>query len=266
MKKNRRALLRILAFLVTAGVLLGALILLTGEKTAPAEASSTPETLPPNLLGPEDFHYEGDYLVCSAMEAVMGIDVSYYQGDVDWPAVKAAGVEFVMIRLGRRTASGELGPDERVGEYLAGARAAGLKVGAYFYSQALNVREAREEAALALEILDGFPLDLPLAYDWEQEERTALMDPRTLTDCTLAFCQAVEEAGVKAMIYFNRYQARELLHLGELLEYPWWLAMYDVQAAFPWRMDMWQYTCTGSVPGIEGSVDINLLFDQTLLG
>ena len=161
-------------------------------------------------------------------------------------------------------------PDERQKGYareqlrlvLEKAREAGLKVGAYFYSQALNMEEAREEAILALEILDGFQLDMPLVYDWEQEERTKNVKARTLTDCTLAFCEVVESAGYEPMVYFNSFQAQELLILEELTHLPWWLAMYDITAEFPYKVDMWQYTCTGSIPGIEGNVDINLLFEE----
>ncbi len=262
MSKSGKMWLRLLGFLVTAGVLAAACILLAGGPETSADPTVPRETLPPNLYGPEDFRYEGDYLTCLAAPATMGIDVSYYQQKIDWQAVKEAGVEFVMVRLGcRKTVSGELAEDEMARQNLAGARAAGLRVGAYFYSQAVTADEAREEAALALEILDGFELDMPLAYDWEQEERTADVDKRTLTDCTLAFCQTVEKAGYDPMIYFNSYQAKELLLLEELTAYPWWLAMYDVTAEFPYRMDMWQYTCTGTVPGIEGQVDINLLFE-----
>ncbi len=224
------------------------------------------ETIPPNRFSPDDFVLRDGYLSCITADAVMGIDVSRYQGDIDWQQVKAAGVEFVMVRLGNRgIAEGTLHEDAFAKQNLQGAKAAGLKVGAYFYSQALNVREAEEEAALALEILDGFQLDMPLAFDWEQESRTENVDARTLTDCTKAFCAAVETAGYEPMIYFNSFQAKELLHLRELKEIPWWLAMYDVTMEFPYRMDMWQYSCTGTVPGIEGSVDLNLLFADGMI-
>ena len=236
-------------------------------ETQPAETIQPKETLPPNLYGPGDFSYdENGFLTCSAGESVLGIDVSHHQQEIDWEQVRAAGVEFVMVRLGNRGyVTGALAVDRRVTENLEGARAAGLKVGAYFYSQAISAEEAREEAELALEILNGFRLDLPLAYDWEQETRTAEVNPRTLTDCTLEFCRVVEAAGYEAMIYFNSYQAVELLNLEELTQYPWWLAMYDTAQEFPYRMDMWQYTRTGSVPGITGNVDVNLLFTEGAL-
>lgn len=224
------------------------------------------ETIPPNLYSPEDFVLEDGFLSCVAGETVLGIDVSRYQGDIDWKKVKAAGVEFVMVRLGNRgIAEGTLHEDPLARQNLQGAKAAGLKVGAYFYSQALNVAEAKEEATLALEILDGFLLDMPLAFDWEQESRTQDVDARTLTDCTKAFCDVVSKAGYQPMIYFNSFQAKELLHLRELKEIPWWLAMYDITMEFPYRMDMWQYSCTGTVPGIKGSVDLNLLFQDGMI-
>ena len=227
----------------------------------PAYVPEPTETIPPNQYAPEDFRLEDGFLSCLTAPAVLGIDVSRYQGEIDWQQVKAAGVEFVMVRLGNRgIAEGTLHEDPLAKMNLQTAKAAGLKVGAYFYSQAVSVAEAEEEAAFALEILDDFQLDMPLAFDWEQESRTENVDARTLTDCTKAFCDAVSLAGYRPMIYFNSFQAKELLHLRELKEIPWWLAMYDVTMEFPYRMDMWQYSCTGTIPGISGSVDLNLLF------
>ena len=196
----------------------------------------------------------------------MGIDVSRYQGEIDWQQVKAAGVEFVMIRLGYRgTSEGQLYTDPFFWQNLLGARVAGIKVGAYFFSQALNVEEAEEEATYALNILDGISLDMPLVFDWEQATRTQDMDARTLTDCTKVFCAAVEDAGYRPMVYFNSFQAKQLLYLEELQAFPWWLAMYDVTMEFPYRMDMWQYSCTGTVPGIDTDVDLNLLFANGMI-
>ena len=247
-------------------ILAAILIILTLLGCSAPQTLTPTETIPPNRFHPDDFVYNDGFLSCITADAVMGIDVSRYQGGIDWQQVKAAGVKFVMVRLGNRgIAAGTLHEDPYARQNLQGAKEAGLKVGAYFYSQALNVAEAEEEAALALEILDGFQLDMPLAFDWEQESRTENVDARTLTDCTKAFCAAVEKAGYEPMIYFNSFQAKQLLHLLELQEIPWWLAMYDVTMEFPYRMDMWQYSCTGTVPGITGSVDLNLLFEDGLI-
>lgn len=240
--------------------------LLTGcAAPGPAAPPSTPAaetkpTLPPSAYAPWDFQEENGYLTCLGAQTALGIDVSHHQQQIDWAQVKAAGIEFVMVRLGYRgLEDGGLNPDRYAAENLAGARAAGLRVGAYFYSQATTAQEALEEADYALALLGDFRLDLPLAFDWEIEARTEAVDIQTATDCALAFCGAVEAAGYDAMIYFNSYQARERLELSRLTAYPWWLAMYDHSADFPCRFDVWQYTSTGAVPGIAGNVDINVM-------
>ncbi len=187
-----------------------------------------------------------------------GIDVSAHQGEIDWQAVADSGVRFAMIRLGYRGyETGQVHVDQYAQRNLQGAREAGLLVGAYFFSQALNEQEAQEEAALALEVLDGFRLDLPLTYDWEyvsREARTGDMDGETLLICVDAFCAAVAER-YEPMIYFNQELSRTLLDLEQVAELPFWYARYDdtLETDFPVRM--WQYTDSGSVPGITGPVD-----------
>lgn len=193
--------------------------------------------------------------------AVPGIDVSSHQGDIRWQEVADSGVRFAMIRLGYRGYDdGALHVDEKAKENLEGARAAGLKIGAYFFSQALNEAEAREEAALALEVLDSLPLDLPLTYDWEYvsaDKRTGAMTPEDLTACVHAFCDAVEQAGYEPMVYFNHDLSRTLLDLDEVDAYPFWFARYGDEADFRRPMRMWQYTDEGTVPGIDGPVDLD---------
>lgn len=225
----------------------------------------TETTLPPpptNPYEPLDFYYEGDYLTCGAGKSVMGIDVSFWQGEIDWQQVKDAGVEFVIIRAGYRgTQEGKLDTDSMAQTNYEGAKAAGLKVGAYFFSQAISPEEAREEAQYLLEIVKDWQVDMPLVYDWEYvdaEARTANMDARTLTDATKAFCDTVEEAGYDSMIYFNADQSHKKMYLSELQEYGFWLAQYGAVMDYPYKIDMWQYTNEGSVPGIAGNVDINL--------
>ena len=244
----------------------------------PAANSTGPEeptgpTLPINPYGPEDFTQEGDFLSCIAGQSVLGIDVSTFQKNVDWQQVKAAGVEFVIIRLGHRgTNIGVLFEDDDAQDHYQGAIAAGLKIGGYFYSQAITPEEAKEEAEFCLEIIDGWTIEMPIVFDWEHIDadcRTVNMDPRTLTDCAKAFCDTIENAGHKSMIYFNQRQAMDepmenwpvgdRYYLDELTDYGFWLAMYT-DMTFPAKIDMWQYTCTGSVPGIKGNVDINLYF------
>ncbi len=230
------------------------------EPTPPETTEAPLPTVPQSPLHPDDFVEAGGFLACDKAPIALGIDVSKYQGQVDWHQVKEAGIEFVMVRLGyRSTSSGSLNTDPMAATNLAGARAAGLQVGAYFYSQATTVEEAEEEAAYALDILGDFDLDLPLSFDWEIGSRTENVDGTTATACVRAFCQAVAAAGREPMVYFNSWQAQELLDMTALTDCAWWLAMYTKEGAFPCRFDLWQYSQTGSVPGIDADVDLNVM-------
>ena len=264
---------------VTALVVIAFLILLVADrpvKTQPEPTATTVQTQPPTTEEPTlppppanpytlfDFALEGDYITCTAGESVLGIDVSEWQAQVDWDAVKAAGMEFVMIRVGwRGSEQGILAADTCAQRHYQGAKAAGLKVGAYFFSQSISPQEAEEEAVFALQQMEGWQLDMPVVYDWEyidETSRTARVDARTLTDATKAFCDTVAAAGYSPMVYFNEIQAEQRMYLEELTDYGFWLAQYKDRMHYPYKVDLWQYTCTGRVPGIDGDVDINLYF------
>lgn len=228
------------------------------------EASGRPVLdLEENPYTAEDFDFRGRYLECAAGPSKIGVDVSAWQGEVNWPLVKAAGMEFVMLRLAMRgSTEGGLWVDDYAQANYRGAKDAGLEVGGYFFSQALTPEEAIEEAEFILELVKDWKLEMPIVFDWEQTwGRTSNMDPRTLTDCAKAFCQTIEAAGFEAMVYFNMNQAYEDLYLEELAEYDFWLALYESDMVFPYKVDMWQYSCTGSVPGVEGAVDLNIWFE-----
>jgi GH25 family lysozyme M1 (1,4-beta-N-acetylmuramidase) len=266
-KYDQTPLIPLLAALAAVCALLGGIAALEPLLSAPESTVTTlpvQETLPPNAYAAADFVYENGYLHCVGGEYSLGIDVSSHQKHIEWEQVAASGMEFAMVRIGYRGYSeGLLHIDETAAQNLTGAKAAGLKVGAYFYSQAINTQEAAQEAALCVDFLKDHRLDLPMVYDWEyvsETARTANMDPDTLTQCALVFCQAIEKAGYEAMIYANPSQARDLYHMSALQDYRFWLALYDDTMDYPYHMDMWQYTNTGSVPGIAGNVDINLLF------
>lgn len=258
--------LGVLAVLLVAAVCLAAA--LGRDDPEPTEPSATEgTTLPPpseNVFTPMDFGYKDGYLTCLSAESVLGIDVSTHQKEIDWAQVKAAGVEFVMIRIGYRgSEQGLLFEDEWAQRNYEGAKAAGLKVGGYFFSQSISPEEAVEEAGFAMDIISGWELDMPLVYDWEYisaESRTGNVDARLLTDCTKAFCDTVRAAGYKPMVYFNPTQSRKQMLLEELTDYGFWLAMYSEEMTYEYKVDMWQYTCEGTVPGIRGNVDINLYF------
>lgn len=229
-------------------------------ETVPGEPQ--PEKSP---YGPLDFQYDGRYLGCIKAETVPGIDVSKYQGIIDWQKVKESGIEFVIVRIGYRGygREGKIKDDDYGIRNIQGALAAGLKVGVYFFSQAITPEEAVEEAEFVLRRIRGYNITMPVVFDWEyvnEEARTANMDPRTLTDCYLAFSGKIAEAGYTPMAYFNSYQSRNLMHLTELEEYPFWLALYSDRMTYPYHFEMWQYSDNGRVPGIEGPVDLNLYF------
>lgn len=261
--------LKILGAAAALGALLTVLILLllTGvkqpEATAPEETTLPPPT--ENVFTPEDFAYDGEYLTCLTDTSILGTDVSSHQKEVDWEQVKAAGFEFVMIRAGYRgyASTGKLMEDKYAQENYRAAKAAGLQVGAYFFSQAISVEEAKEEAAFAMEIIKDWQLDMPLVFDWEclkDNYRTVDVDPRTLTDCAKAFCDAVRAEGYEPMVYFNPNQSRKAMYLAELTDYGFWLAMYSDNMNYAYKVDMWQYTNSGKIPGIQGKADINLYF------
>ena len=219
--------------------------------------------------GPNDFQFDGRYLSALRCDSIPGVDVSAYQGDVNWNQVKQSGIEFAMIRVGYRGyGTGKIVEDDYARENLRDALHAGLRVGVYFFSQALNEEEVQEEIDFILDIIKDYEITMPVVFDWEYisaEARTADMDPRTLTDLNLYFCQTMEEAGYTPMIYFNSYQAKHLMFLYELEEFPFWLAYYSYRMNYPYRVEMWQYTASGRVPGIAGNVDINvMLLDQKL--
>lgn len=227
------------------------------------QTEQTGPTAPLSPYGPVDFAMEGDYMTCLSGKSMVAIDISEWQTAVDWQQVADAGVEIVMLRVGwRGSEEGKLFEDEMFKSHYDGAAAAGLQIGGYFFSQAVSVEEAQEEADFALQILEGRKLQMPLVFDWEQlggeKDRTGDMDARTLTDCTVAFCDKVESSGYEAMLYFNPDLAKRLLYLGELTDYKFWLAMYSSTMNYAYKVDMWQYTNAGKVPGIEGEVDLNV--------
>ncbi len=233
--------------------------------TDPAEPALLP--LEKNPYDRYDFQYDGKFLKLQYDECRVGIDVSYHQREIDWEQVAATDVELVMVRAGYRGygKSGKLVEDELAKENIKQARKAGLDVGAYFFSQAVNVEEAEEEARMLLDIIKGLEITLPVVYDWEYisaEARTANVDPRTLTDCALAFCAIVEDAGYTPMVYFNTYQGNHMMYLAELKQYDFWLAWYSDRMVYPYKLRMWQYTDSGRVPGIQGNVDLNVWFPE----
>ena len=217
--------------------------------------------LPENPYCPEDFSYENGYLVCHAGESLLGVDVSAWQEEIDWMQVKAAGIDFAMIRFAwRGSTEGGLYEDEWARENYTGAKEAGLQVGGYVFSQAITPEEAVEEAEFLLDMIADWELELPIVYDWEFAggNRTEGIDAETVTACAVAFCDTIAAAGYEAMVYFSPVADYEI-NLEALKAHKFWLALWS-ELEYDYRVNMWQYTDSGSVPGINTPVDMNLLF------
>lgn len=234
------------------------------EETEPEETIEP--TIPPeaNPYNKYDFQYSRDnYLLCTRQDSYPGVDVSAFQGKIDWQQVADSGIRFAMIRLGFRGygSKGTLVEDEYAKQNLKGASEAGLYVGAYFFSQATSIQEVQGEIDFMLKTLGDHELNMPIVLDWEvptSDSRTVNVDRRTLTDCLRYFCDEMTLRGFHPMVYFNWGQAARMIHLNELEDFPFWLALYQDRMTFPYRVEMWQYTCTGRVPGIETEVDIDV--------
>ena len=199
------------------------------------------------------------------VRTVAGVDVSEFQGEVDFKAIADAGVEFVMIRVGwRGYVTGELGEDETFAANIKGARDAGLLVGVYFFSQATTPEEAAEEAAFVLERIADYDIAFPVVFDWEAvhdpEARTRDMSGDQITDCAVAFCEAVQQAGYRPCVYFYKSLAYYEYDLSRLANYEFWLSEpYDIPD-FYYRFSMWQYDVEGELPGVDETIDLNLCF------
>lgn len=195
-----------------------------------------------------------------------GIDVSVHQGTIDWTRVRQAGIAFAMVRVAARShgASGLLTEDPNWKTNVQGALDAGLAVGVYVFSQATSPKEAREEANFVLERISGYPITYPVVFDWEPLEgyaaRTDNLSSEVLTEACLAFCTAVQEAGYRPMVYTNLSVGLVQYDLRRLAGYDFWLAQYHDAPTFYGAFQIWQYSCTGTVPGISTPVDRNLSF------
>lgn len=194
----------------------------------------------------------------------VGIDVSKFQGDIDWQAVKEQGISYAFIRVGNRGygKEGTLNTDGKYLQNIEGAKAAGIDVGVYFYSQAVSEEEALEEAEYVLKLLEGIELDYPVVYDAEyvieDEARTDGVGAGQFTKNTIAFCERIEEAGYKPVIYATMKWEAYALKLHEVNEYEKWYADYEEFPQTPYDFTYWQYTNEGKLEGIEGPVDLNL--------
>lgn len=199
-----------------------------------------------------------------AGSATLGIDVSKWQGEIDWDKVKNAGIDFAIIRCGYRgSVTGSLVEDPRFLENIKGASASGLKVGVYFFTQAITEVEAVEEASMVVSLLGDFKPDYPVFIDTEGaggEGRADGLDAQTRTTVCEAFCRTIENAGFTAGVYASRNWYNNKLDTSELENYVIWLAEYRSAPLYQGYYRMWQYTSKGKVDGIKGNVDMNISY------
>lgn len=208
-----------------------------------------------------------------------GIDVSYHNGTLNWSTIKAAGVDFAILRAAYRGYGdeGTLMRDTKFAEYIRGAQSQGIPVGAYIYSQAISTAEAVQEANYILNIVRGYSLDLPIVFDYEfagvksgrldSAWSSGKLNKSKMTDIALAFCDTIKNAGYDAMVYANKtFLSKNLDH--EVIEnagYEIWLAHYTTNTNYTGDYKIWQYTSSGKIPGIANKVfDCNFMYSGTI--
>lgn len=211
------------------------------------------------VIGGVEYDF-GESGTLSTGSGSLGIDVSKYQPSINWAAVKSSGVDYVIIRCGYRGSStGALIEDPYFKSHIKGAKAAGLKVGVYFFTTALTEAEAVEEASMCAYLCNGYGLDFPIFMDCESSPRDGYngMSASQRTAIIKAFCNTVKSAGYSAGVYANKTWLSSYMKAGELSGYKIWLAQYNSAPTYSGKYDMWQYTSKGSVNGISGYVDMN---------
>ena len=210
-------------------------------------------------------HYEGD----ENYTIRRGIDVSEFQGKIDWEKVKKAGYDFVFVRAGHRTMhSGDLQKDKRAVKNLQRAKKAGLDVGVYIFSQAITEKEARKEAELCLDVIEesGVEITLPIVYDPEivvedYYARINYISGEQFTDNTVAFCERIRKAGFTPAIYANCSTETDILDMSRIKDTVIWYADYGSTPESPYDFTFWQYSNLGWVDGIpETETDLNVWF------
>ena len=211
--------------------------------------------------------YEGEALYDDGnVKAKKVIDVSKFQGDIDWQRVKDDGVEAAYIRLGYRGySSGEIVVDEKYEDNISACNEFGIDCGVYFFTEAVNEEEAREEADFCIENLGEYSTALPIAIDVEEsanlsKSRTKDLSKEQRTLNVIAFCERICEKGYEPIIYGNLKSLMIMMDISSLEDYDKWFAYYHYPLRFPYKIKMWQYSATRKVDGIEGDVDLNLMF------
>lgn len=228
--------------------------------------------IPSNEYDNKNFVHNGDFLQYNddKYSSRMGIDVSGHQGDIDFKKVKESGIDFVIVRVAYRGygSKGLLCEDKYARQNIQEASDTGLDVGVYVFSQAINEKEAEEEADMALSIIDGTEISLPVCFDPEHilledhsknpDARTSDVSEEQFTKNAAAFCNRVKEAGYTPMVYANMLWEAFSLDLSQLKDIPVWYADYEKVPQTPYNFMFWQYYNKGKVLGVSGSCDMDI--------
>ncbi len=195
----------------------------------------------------------------------LGCDLSYHNGSVNFDELAASGCEFVMLRCGYRGYSaGGLAKDEKFESYISDAERVGLKIGVYFFTQALTVEEAEDEAEYVLKLIEGHTISYPVAFDTEYVDdddartNTTEISDELRSDICRAFCDRISEEGYYPMIYASENWLRRYLNVEALKDYDLWAPQYLDENDFLYDFTMWQYTDSGNIPGVKGDVDLDI--------
>lgn len=188
-----------------------------------------------------------------------GIDISKWQGNIDFSKLKEQGIDFVIIRCGY--GKNILQKDNYFEQNYKGCKQYGIKVGAYLYSYCSSIEDSYKEAQNCLKIIEGKKFDLPIFYDLE-EKRTSKLGKNNVTNIAKRFCETIEKNGYKAGIYANLNWFTNYINVNELVQYKIWLAQWTTMHTANFRVDYWQYTSKGQVEGIVGNVDLNNCYDN----
>ncbi len=238
-----------------------------GEKLLAALKDNIPRT----TLDPHNYAYDVEtglkgYYIDGVNKAMFGVDVSRWNEDIDWKKAAAAGVDFAMIRAAYRGTSTEglVYTDAYFEQNIKGCAENGVKAGAYFFSQAITVEEAIEEANYIIEVLKPYKdkITFPVAFDTEKSDNARANDLscEERTQIAKAFCETIKAAGYTPMIYFSTNWSVMNLDLEELTDYDIWYAYYADDIYYPYDYKIWQYASDGSLPGFSGHVDMNVGF------
>ncbi|WP_051196702.1 glycoside hydrolase family 25 protein [Butyrivibrio sp. XBB1001] len=226
------------------------------------------DTIAHHGFGEEDFVVGDDGFLeyvgsDESIHVKKGVDVSRFQGNIDWKTVKEQGIDFAFIRVGLRgTTEGKILTDDCFEDNIKGATENGIDVGVYFYSQAVNEKEALEEVQLILDMIEPYDVKYPVVIDIESADSDSARTNDLTSDeyevVAKTFCDTVRSAGYKPMIYGNVKSFTLLMDAQDVDDYGIWIAYYGSPLYYPYHFDVWQFTSSGTVKGIDGNVDLNI--------